>query len=68
MKWLTDGSERKVNRDGQPGAAPVRIVTRHGVAAEKVLPLVSGARTGRFDRFAGTPPWGILALPALAAG
>lgn len=42
MKWLTDESERKVNRDGQPGAALARIAARHGVDPEKVLPLVSG--------------------------
>lgn len=31
-----------MNRDGQPGAALVRIAARHGVGVEKVLPLVSG--------------------------
>ncbi|QHY96485.1 Phosphotransferase enzyme family protein [Streptomyces sp. S4.7] len=42
MKWLTDGSEREVNRDGQPGAAPAAIGARHGVPAEKVRPMASG--------------------------
>lgn len=42
MKPLTDGSEREVNRDGQPGAAPAVIGARHGVPAEKVRPMVSG--------------------------
>lgn len=42
MKPLTDGSERKVNRDGQPGAAPAAIGARHGVPAEKVRPMASG--------------------------
>lgn len=31
-----------MNRDGQPGAALVRIAARHGVGVEKVLPLASG--------------------------
>lgn len=42
MKPLTDGSEREVNRDGQPGAALAVIAARHGVAAENVRPMLSG--------------------------